>query len=76
MLLSCSAITWCYQQCGSLQIHCCRSSLEACREKSLDQVMKAVIVDDITLDNGPWLHMSPEGLDLLQVRPCLAMHIL
>jgi calcium-dependent protein kinase len=42
------------------------SSLEACREKSLDQVMKSVIVDDITFDHGPWLHMSPEGLDLLQ----------
>jgi hypothetical protein len=48
--------------------HCCRSSLEACREKSLDQVMKSVIVDDITFDHGPWLHMSAEGLDLLQVR--------
>ena len=30
--------------------------------------MKSVIVDDITFDQGPWLHMSPEGLDLLQVR--------
>ena len=29
--------------------------------------MKSVIVDDITFDQGPWLHMSPEGLDLLQV---------
>lgn len=29
--------------------------------------MKSVIVDDIAFDNGPWLHMSPEGLDLLQV---------
>lgn len=29
--------------------------------------MKSVIVDDITFDHGPWLHMSPEGLDLLQV---------
>lgn len=29
--------------------------------------MKSVIVDDIALDSGPWLDMSPEGLDLLQV---------
>lgn len=33
--------------------------------------MKSVIVDDITFDQGPWLHMSPEGLDLLQVRSCV-----
>ena len=32
--------------------------------------MKSVIVDDITFDQGPWLHMSPEGLDLLQVCLC------
>jgi serine/threonine protein kinase len=28
--------------------------------------MKAVIMDDIPLDYGPWLSFSPEGLDLLQ----------
>lgn len=28
--------------------------------------MKAVIMDDIPLDYGPWLSFSPEGLDFLQ----------
>lgn len=28
--------------------------------------MKAVIMEDIPVDYGPWLSVSPEGLDLLQ----------
>lgn len=41
-------------------------SVEACRSRTLEEVMKAVIVDDIPFDYGPWLDMSPEGLDLIQ----------
>ena len=36
------------------------TSIEACRQKSLDEVARAVILDDITLNFGPWLSMSPE----------------
>ena len=35
-------------------------SIEACRQKSLDEVARAVILDDITLNFGPWLSMSAE----------------
>ena len=35
-------------------------SIEACRQKSLDEVARAVILDDIALNFGPWLSMSPE----------------
>lgn len=40
-------------------------SIQACREKSLDEVARAVILDDILLNFGPWLEMSQEGLDFL-----------
>ena len=35
-------------------------SIQACREKSLDEVARAVILDDILLNFGPWLEMSQE----------------
>jgi calcium-dependent protein kinase len=35
-------------------------SIETCRQKSLDEVARAVILDEITLNFGPWLSMSPE----------------
>lgn len=35
-------------------------SIQACREKSLDEVARAVILDDILLNFGPWLEMSEE----------------
>lgn len=42
------------------------SSLKACREQSLDEVAKSVCRSVIPLERGPFLNMSPEGLDLLQ----------
>ena len=42
-----------------------RTSLEECRNKSVGEVMHTVLHGDIPLDYGPWLHMSPEGLDLM-----------
>ena len=44
----------------------CRASVEQCRTRSLEEVMKAVIMEDIPVDYGPWLSVSPEGLSLLQ----------
>ena len=44
----------------------CRPSVEQCRTRSLEEVMKAVIMEDIPVDYGPWLSVSPEGLSLLQ----------
>ena len=35
-------------------------SLQACRDQSLDEVARAVILDDIELNFGPWLEMSEE----------------
>ena len=35
-------------------------SIQACREQSLDEVARAVVLDDILLDFGPWLEMSEE----------------
>ena len=43
-----------------------RPSMAQCRTRSLEEVMKAVIMEDIPLDYGPWLSMSPEGLHFLQ----------
>ncbi|BDA42700.1 Calcium-dependent protein kinase 17 [Coccomyxa sp. Obi] len=42
------------------------ASIEQCRTRSLEEVMKAVIMEDIPVDYGPWLSVSPEGLSLLQ----------
>ena len=43
-----------------------RPTMAQCRTRSLEEVMKAVIMEDIPLDYGPWLAMSPEGLHFLQ----------
>lgn len=43
-----------------------RSSLEECRHKSVTEVMQMVVSGSIPLDYGPWLRMSPEGLDLMK----------
>jgi len=43
-----------------------RSTLEECHNKSITEVMERVLNGDIPLDYGPWLRMSPEGLDLMQ----------
>ena len=40
-------------------------SIEACRQKSLDEVARAVILDDISLNFGPWLSMTPEVCTLV-----------
>ncbi|CAL5219552.1 g1406 [Coccomyxa viridis] len=42
------------------------SSIAQCRTRSLEEVMKAVIMDNIPLDYGPWLTCSPECLDFLK----------
>jgi len=42
------------------------STLEECHNKSITEVMERVLNGDIPLDYGPWLRMSPEGLDLMQ----------
>ena len=43
-----------------------RPSVAQCRTRSLEEVMKAVIMDNIPLDYGPWLACSPECLDFLK----------
>ena len=40
--------------------------MDECRSSTLDDVMRAVTMDNIPFDFGPFLQMSPEGLDLLQ----------
>ena len=44
----------------------CRPSLEECRNKSVGEVMQTVVTGSIPLDYGPWLSMSPAGLDLMR----------
>ena len=48
-------------------------SIEACRQKSLDEVARAVILDDIALNFGPWLSMSSEVRCYLANRTHLMM---
>ena len=54
-------------------------SIQACREKSLDEVARAVILDDILLNFGPWLEMSQEVRHVLVqrvvVEPSCLLHI-
>ncbi|CAK0761365.1 hypothetical protein CVIRNUC_002853 [Coccomyxa viridis] len=42
------------------------TSVAQCRTRSLEEVMKAVIMDNIPLDYGPWLTCSPECTDFLK----------
>ena len=44
----------------------CRTTLEECHQKTLGEVMDRVLNGDIPLDYGPWLYMSPEGVDLMR----------
>ena len=44
----------------------CRSSLDECRNQSLDDVMAAVMAAPIPINYGPWLRMSKEGLSFLK----------
>ena len=53
-------------QAGLMGLHICRASVEQCRTRSLEEVMKAVIMEDIPVDYGPWLSVSSEGLSLMQ----------
>lgn len=41
-------------------------TLDECRSRTLDEVMKSVIVDEIDYSYGPWRSMSAAGLDLIQ----------
>ena len=43
-----------------------RATLEECHQKTMGEVMDRVLNGDIPLDYGPWLRMSPEGVDLMQ----------
>ena len=56
-------------------------TIQICQEQSLDEVARAVILDDILLDFGPWLDMSeevchpPNFLRLpLLLQPATCMH--
>jgi calcium-dependent protein kinase len=42
------------------------ATLEECHNKSITEVMERVLNGEIPLDYGPWLRMSPEGLDLME----------
>ncbi len=44
----------------------CRSSLDECRNQSLDDVMAAVMTAPIPINYGPWLRMSKEGMSFLK----------
>lgn len=41
-------------------------TLDQCKTRTLDEVMKAVIVEEVTFDYGPWRTLSPAGLDFVQ----------
>lgn len=41
-------------------------TLDECKTRTLDEVMKAVIVDEIDYGFGAWKGMSPAGLDLVK----------
>lgn len=41
-------------------------TLDECKTRTLDEVMKAVIVEEVTFDYGPWKTLSPAGLDFVQ----------
>lgn len=43
----------------------CRTSVKSCREQSLDQVARAVCMERINFETGPFEGMSDEGIDLL-----------
>lgn len=40
--------------------------MDECRSSTLDDVMRAVTMENIPFDFGAFLNMSPEGLDLLK----------
>ena len=40
--------------------------MDECRSSTLDDVMRAVTMENIPFDFGAFLEMSPEGLDLLK----------
>ena len=44
----------------------CRDTLEQCRAHGIDEVMRAVIMDPIPINYGPWLNMSAEGISFLK----------
>ncbi|KAL3158440.1 hypothetical protein ABBQ38_010674 [Trebouxia sp. C0009 RCD-2024] len=41
-------------------------SMDECRSSTLDDVMRAVTMESIPFDFGPFLNMSPEGIDMLK----------
>lgn len=40
--------------------------MDECRSSTLDDVMRAVTMETIPFDFGPFLKMSPEGIDMLK----------
>ena len=40
--------------------------MDECRSSTLDDVMRAVTMENIPFDFGPFLNMSPEGIDMLK----------
>lgn len=47
-------------------VYMCRESMDECRSSTLDDVMRAVTMENIPFDFGAFLDMSPEGLQLLK----------
>lgn len=47
-------------------VYVCRESMDECRSSTLDDVMRAVTMENIPFDFGAFLDMSPEGLQLLK----------
>lgn len=43
-------------------------SMEECKASKLEEVAAAVVDGPLPFDYGPWLAMSPEGLDFVKVR--------
>lgn len=40
--------------------------MDECRSSTLDDVMRAVTMENIPFDFGPFLNMSPEGIDMMK----------
>ena len=40
--------------------------MDECRSSTLDDVMRAVTMENIPFDFGPFLNMSSEGIDMLK----------
>lgn len=53
----------CVNSCDSCDY---RESMDECRSSTLDDVMRAVTMENIPFDFGAFLNMTPEGIDMLK----------